>query len=86
MTKPTETGKLAAGRAVLARRGELGLTRAEVAEKAGVDIKTVWGFESGDRWPIAKTLAAVAAVLGLDAAELMRIADGEPAQAARAAS
>lgn len=82
MTKPTETGKQAAGRAALARRGELGLTRADVAAKAGVDAKTVWGFESGDRWPNAKSLAAIAGTLGLDAADLMRIADGESARIA----
>ena len=47
-----------------------------------VDLKTIWGLEKGTRWPIARNLAAIARTLGLDAATLARIADGEPSQVA----
>ena len=55
------------GRAVAARRGELGMTQQELADAAGVDIKTVYNLESGTRWPIARTRAAISAALGWQA-------------------
>jgi transcriptional regulator with XRE-family HTH domain len=77
MTKPTEAGRRAAGRAALARRGELGLTQAEVAERAGVDVQTYRTLETGERWPIAKNLAPIGMALGFRPGELTAIADGE---------
>lgn len=76
-----DDGRRAAGRAVRVQRGELGLTQAEVASRAGVDVDTLSDMENGKRWPWPKNVAAIARVLGLDAAELQRIAD-EPVQAA----
>jgi len=64
------------GRAVAARRGELGLTRQELADEAGVDLKTIYNLESGTRWPIARTRASVAAALGWTADALDGIAAG----------
>lgn len=77
-----EDGRKAAGRAVRARRGELGLTLAQTAEQAGVNIDTVCDMENGKTWPWPRNVAAIAGALGLDAAELQRIADApQPAQA-----
>lgn len=76
-------GRRAVGRAVFVRRGQLGLTQAQAAELAGVDAKTIHHVETGKRPPQAKTLAAIAQALGLDAEELLqRIADSEPERAA----
>jgi DNA-binding XRE family transcriptional regulator len=65
------------GRAVAARRGELGLTQQELADDAGVDIKTVYNLESGARWPIAKNRAALAVALRWEPDGLAVIAAGE---------
>lgn len=79
---PTEEALRAAGSMVLARRGELGLTQEEAAGRAGVDADTLSGMENGKRWPWPRNVAAIARALDLDAAELQRIASGQPAQAA----
>ena len=65
------------GRAVAARRGELGLTQQDLADAAGVDLKTVYNLESGTRWPIARTRSAIAAALGWGPGVLPAIAAGE---------
>lgn len=55
------------------------MTQQDLADAAGVDIKTVYNLESGTRWPIARTRAAIASALGWDADALARIAeDGTP--------
>lgn len=64
------------GRAVAARRGELGMTQQDLADAAGVDLKTVYNLESGIRWPIAKTRTAVSAAIGWDGDALAVILDG----------
>ena len=76
MSKPTEAGRRAAGRVAEARRGELGMTQIEVASRAGVDMKTLRSLETGERWPIAKNLGAISAVLGLGPGYLREVADG----------
>lgn len=81
MIKPSEEGRRAAGRAVLARRGELGLTQLDVAESAGVDVQTFRALESGESWPWAKNLVSISGVLGFDAGDLQGIADGDTAKA-----
>jgi len=76
-----DEGLRAVGRAVFVRRGQLGLTQVQVAERARVDMKTFRRMESGE--PVnAKTFVSIALALGLDAGELQRIADGEPQRAA----
>ena len=83
MTEPlTDDPRRAAGRVVLARRGELGLTQQEAATRAGVNIDTLSDMERGKSWPWAKNVAAIARALDLDAVELQRIADGQPVEAA----
>ena len=68
-------------RVVLDRRCELGMTQAQLAEKASVAHRTVQNIEAGRR-PMPLILAAVARALEMDAAELQRIADSQPQQAA----
>jgi len=68
------TGELAA--AVIIRRGELGLTQDALAAKAGVSVRTIRSLEAGRTWPQARSLAAIARVLGLD------VSVSEPAKAA----
>jgi transcriptional regulator with XRE-family HTH domain len=65
---------------VVDRRSDLGLTQAELALKANIDRRTVQNIEAGKR-PIPLTLAAIARALGMETAELRRIADSEPADA-----
>jgi len=64
------------GRAVAARRGELGMTQQDLADEAGVDIKTVYNLESGGHWPIAKNRAALSVALHWEADALNVIAAG----------
>lgn len=47
------------GEAVAARRGELGLTQEEFAERGGFTTKTVQRLEKGSDAPRAKTLASI---------------------------
>jgi len=82
MIKPSEAGRQAAGRAALARRGELELTQLDVAAAAGVDVQTYRALETGESWPWAKNLVAIARALGFEPGELQQIADGEPVKAA----
>jgi transcriptional regulator with XRE-family HTH domain len=63
-------------RYVIARRGELGLTQQGLAGRAGVDIKTIYNLESGERWPQAKTRGALEAALSWYPGDLQRIAHG----------
>jgi len=65
---------------VVDRRSDLGLTQAELAIKAGVVERTVQNIEAGKR-PQPLTLAAIARALGMETAELRRIADSETARA-----
>ena len=81
MSKPTEAGRQAAGRAAEARRGELGMTQIEVAARASVDMKTLRSLETGERWPIAKNLVAISAVLGFAPGHLREIADAQSEKA-----
>ena len=64
------------GRAVAARRGQLGMTQQELADAAHVDLKTVYNLESGTRWPIARNRAAISAALNWEGDGMIAIADG----------
>lgn len=65
-------------RAVIARRGELDMTQAELASAAGVDTKTIGSLETRGRWPIARTRARIEKALRWPAGELDRLATEEP--------
>lgn len=70
---------------VAARRGELSLTQAALADAIGIDVKTVYNLESGSRWPQARNRAAIENGLGWEVGDLQRISDGgEPTPPLRA--
>lgn len=72
---------------VAARRGELGLTQAALAEAVGIDVKTLYNLESGTRWPQTRTRSAIERGLGWQAGDLERISkNGEPNPPLRQAS
>ncbi len=57
------------------------MTQQELADQAGVDLKTVYNLESGTRWPIAKNRAAVSAALRWEGDALAAILAGrDPAE------
>ncbi|MGP4023553.1 helix-turn-helix domain-containing protein [Actinomadura sp. 3N407] len=60
----------------VARRGALGLTQEQLAERAGVTVKTVYNLEAGERWPQARTRGAVEDALQWRAGDLARIGEG----------
>lgn len=67
---------------VVARRGSLGLTQEQLAERAGVTVKTIYNLEAGGRWPQARTRAAIESALHWSSGDLVRVAEGyEPAPA-----
>ncbi|MEU5884218.1 helix-turn-helix transcriptional regulator [Spirillospora sp. NPDC047279] len=65
---------------VVARRGSLGLTQEQLAERAGVTVKTIYNLEAGERWPQARTRSAIEDALQWRSGDLVRIGEGlEPA-------
>lgn len=52
-------------------RREAGLTLADVAATLGVSKPTVWAWEKGKARPLPERLGAIAAALGVDAAQLV---------------
>lgn len=56
--------------------GVLGLTRDQLADRAGIDRKTVYNLLSGDRWPQPKTRNALERVLGWYPGDLLRLGEG----------
>ncbi|MBQ7155512.1 MAG: helix-turn-helix transcriptional regulator [Synergistaceae bacterium] len=52
-------------------RRKLGLTQAELAEKAGVGVNTIARYERGEMEPSLKVAHAIANVLGCTEAELL---------------
>lgn len=63
-------------RYVAARRGVLDLAQRDLAELAGVDVKTINTLESGERWPQATTRSKVELALQWISGDLQRIAEG----------
>ncbi|MEV8635661.1 helix-turn-helix transcriptional regulator [Streptosporangium sp. NPDC051023] len=65
---------------VVARRGEMGLSRPALATAAGIDTKTLYNLESATRWPQAGNRSALEAALGWQQGDLAKIAEagGEP--------
>jgi transcriptional regulator with XRE-family HTH domain len=71
------TGRQAAIAAAESRMGELGLTQAELAERARVPIKMINRFLNGQNWPQVRNRAQISVALWGDAGVLNRIASGE---------
>ena len=63
--------ELAIGARIRARRRELGLTQAQLAERLGVSFQQVQKYERGDNRVAASTLAGAAAALGASVAWLI---------------
>lgn len=66
---------VAFGRAVTARRAELGLTRKDVAARSGLSYPYVSNIEAGHKQPSAKALHALANALELRPSELLERSD-----------
>jgi transcriptional regulator with XRE-family HTH domain len=64
------------GRYIEDRRGFLGMSQKQLADAAGVDIKTIYNLESGRRWPVATTRGAIEVALEWSPGDLTRIAEG----------
>lgn len=63
----------------MARRGELGMDRQELAGAAEIDPKTLYNLEIKGRWPIAVTRARIERALRWPPGEMERIAaENEP--------
>jgi len=61
---------------VRTRRGELGLTQQQLADKAGVDTGTISSLERAGTWPWAKNRAAIERALGWGTGSLSEIRRG----------
>lgn len=59
MARTLTRGQRAAIRAAVARRGDLDLTQQQLADAAGVNVRTVNSFEGGHSWPTARTLGQI---------------------------
>lgn len=71
-------GRRRAAQAVAERRGKLDMTQQDLADRAGVDAKTIGNLETRGRWPIARTRARIEEALGWPDGEMTRLAgDGE---------
>lgn len=60
-----------------AAREAAGLTMAALADRAGLSISTVYGYETGRRTPQADQLGALANALGVSADYLLGMVDAE---------
>ncbi|GAA3957578.1 hypothetical protein GCM10023085_45090 [Actinomadura viridis] len=63
-------------RFVIAQRGNLGLSQSELAERAGVDSKTIWNLESAQRWPISRNRVKIEKALGVEPDSLAMVSRG----------
>ena len=70
-------GRRRAARAVMARRGELGMDREELAAKAGIDPKTLYNLEVRGRWPIAVTRSKIETALRWPSGEMEHMVSQE---------
>ena len=55
-----------------AEREDLGYTREQVAERAGIGVRHLAAVESGSRRPSASTLMAIITALGVSADQIIR--------------
>ena len=70
------------GRIIALRRGELQMTQAQLAERAGVGERTIRNLESGKHIPQPIKLHAIATALEMEPAELRRILSSGNGEAA----
>ncbi len=69
------------GRAIRERRGELGLSRPELARRAGLSYPYVAELETGRKQGSPSTLHALASALDLETHELLARAERRPGSA-----
>lgn len=67
----TEDTENVAGAAIRRRRLELGLSQAQVAEAAGVNIRQIRRYEAGDQQPLLSVGIAIARALRMNVLELV---------------
>lgn len=65
----------ALGRAIVARRGELGLKRNDLRDRTGLSYPYIAELENGTKRPSSRALAALAEALELRASELLERAE-----------
>lgn len=76
-TVPVSNRRQAAIAAAEMRMGELGLTQAELAERARVPLKMINRFLNGQNWPQVRNRAQISMALWSDPNILSRISLGE---------
>jgi transcriptional regulator with XRE-family HTH domain len=64
------------GELVRTRRGVLGLTQQQLAEKAGIDTGTISSLELGQTWPWAKNRSRIDQALGWRPGSLEEVRHG----------
>lgn len=67
------------GEKVRERRAELSMNQQELAQKAGIAVRTIGGYESGTREPRAEQLYLLAKALGVSTEYLRNDAISDPA-------
>lgn len=58
------------GKRMLLARVTSGMTQGDLAKRIGKSPATICRYERGERWPTIKTVALMADVLGVSAADL----------------
>lgn len=66
----------ALGRTIKVLRTDLGLSRRELAEQAGISYSYITEIENGNKPPSASVLNPIAAALGVRMSELIHLAEG----------
>jgi transcriptional regulator with XRE-family HTH domain len=74
-TASRKTGDLELGRRIAARRGELGISRKDLAAMTGLSYPHIAQIETGYRLPSAKHQPVLAKVLGISLDDLFGITD-----------
>jgi transcriptional regulator with XRE-family HTH domain len=76
MSRQDDRSRRRVAQYVRARRDALGLSQEALADRAGINPKTVIELEQGKRWPVAKTRTKLEPELGWNEGDLARIAEG----------
>ncbi|MBY0527351.1 MAG: helix-turn-helix domain-containing protein [Gemmataceae bacterium] len=59
-------------------RAETGVTQAELAERSGVSLRTIQGWEAGGRSPVSPDFFKVAGALGVEAGRFATVEARQP--------
>jgi transcriptional regulator with XRE-family HTH domain len=58
-------------------REDTGLTQAGLADRSGIPLRTIQGWEQGYRCPVSPAFFKLAKALGVDCAAFANVEDGE---------